>query len=446
MDITHLADIEYTIIGGMLYDPDSVGVVMATLQPADFTASKAARGLFEAIYRLYIAGAPIDEITLLDEAGADYAPAIHQMRNWVTQDLPHYCEMLQTYSKLAAAQNTALAIASADRLDEISPMLDELNGLMLTQRSASIVSAGDAAARFVQRMTDEPPEYLKWGHSELDEQLHIKPGKFVVIGGYPSAGKTALSLQFGVPFAEKYRVGYFSLETDDESIADRMMSHMAQIPLKTILRRELNQDEFRAVAGAAEKMRGMHFDTIRAAGMSVRDIQAVALSRRYQVIFVDYLQLIRGTGKTRVDQVTSISMDLHTLAQQHGITVIALAQLSRPEKTAGGKDNGQHRPPTMASLRESGQIEQDADAIMLLYQSNPNDNRSNRILKVAKNKEGERPTIELAFDGARQTFTAAPKSFSDTMREIKRIGREEGAQQQTLSGFVEIKDTKGLPF
>lgn len=448
MSASHLADIEYTIIGGMLYNPDGVGEVMAALKPVDFTASKAARGLFEAIYRLYISGAPIDEITLLDEAGEKYAPAINEMRNYVTHDLEHYCDMLQVHSKLAAAQNTGLAIATAERLDELNPLLDELNGLMVSHRGSAIVSAGDAATRFVARMTDEPPEYLHWGHEALDEQLHIKPGKFVVIGGYPSAGKTALSLQFAVPFSQKYRVGYFSLETDDESIADRLVSHMAKIPLRTILRRQLSEEEFRAVAGAAAQMRGMRLDTINAAGMTVRDIQAIALSRRYQVIFVDYLQLIRADGgKSRVDQVTSISMDLHTLAQRHGITVIALAQLSRPEKTGGKERDGQYKPPTMASLRESGQIEQDADAIMLLYHANPNDNKSNRILKVAKNKEGERPTVELAFDGARQTFSPAPKSFSETLREIKRVGREaETAQQQTIGGFVEIKGGKGLPF
>lgn len=103
--------------------------------------------------------------------------------------------------------------------------------------------------------------------------------------------------------------------------------------------------------------------------MSVDDIRADALAHRYQVILVDYLQIVRvEKRKNRTEEVADISMGLHQLAQSNSIAVIALSQLSRAEKS--GKDNV---APTMASLRESGQIEQDADAIMLLYLEKPED-------------------------------------------------------------------------
>ena len=176
--------------------------------------------------------------------------------------------------------------------------------------------------------------------------------------------------------------------------------------------------------------------------MTVRDIQAVALNKRYQVILVDYLQLVTDNGKGRYEQVTNISQGLHTLAQANGITVIALAQLRRPEK-----ENGKPKPPTMADFRESGQIEQDADIAMLLWPSDPNDNRSRRVLKIGKNKEGERLKLELDFDGATQTMKVAEPTPGEQYRELHRKIRQAGKANSGQVTFTELKDSDDdLPF
>lgn len=101
--------------------------------------------------------------------------------------------------------------------------------------------------------------------------------------------------------------------------------------------------------------------------MTVADIQAFSLSRRYDAIFIDYLQLIPSPqGRSRYDAVTDVSIRLHQMSQTTGIAVFPLSQLSRPDKDRDGR-----KAPNMASLRESGQIEQDADVIMLLYKEDP---------------------------------------------------------------------------
>ena len=130
--------------------------------------------------------------------------------------------------------------------------------------------------------------------------------------------------------------------------------------------------------------------------MSVEEIRASALSRGYDVIFIDYLQLIQSGARSRYEGVTDISIGLHQLSQSTGITVVALSQLSRPEKSGDGA-----KAPTMASFRDSGQIEQDADVAMLLYKEEDTPN-SRRVLHIAKNKEGEIGKIYLAFDGQHQ--------------------------------------------
>ena len=163
-------------------------------------------------------------------------------------------------------------------------------------------------------------------------------------------------------------------------------------------------------------------ELVDAAGYTVDDVRAVTLMRGYQVIFVDYLQLLQGPGAGRVEQVTGISIALHTLAQSLGVTVIALSQLSRLPK-----DNP-NKLPDMSSLRESGQIEQDADAILLLSLANHNNRDGARVLQVAKNKEGTRPDMVLDFHGDTQTFTKAKntqalldKFISDGKKAQRRI-------------------------
>ena len=149
-------------------------------------------------------------------------------------------------------------------------------------------------------------------------------------------------------------------------------------------------------------MVGRKLEIIQAGGLSVVDIQALSLAGRYDVIYIDYLQLIEPEDRRRTDyeKVTQISKDLHTMAQTTGITVCALSQLSRPQK--GGE---QEKAPGLHSLRQSGQIEQDADGVLLLYKEEPKNPKSRRCLKIAKNKDGEAGGIDyLVFDGAHQRF------------------------------------------
>ena len=180
-------------------------------------------------------------------------------------------------------------------------------------------------------------------------------------------------------------------------------------------------------------MVGRKLEIIQAGGLSVVDIQALALARRYDIIYIDYLQLIAPDDRRRsdVEQVTQISKDLHVMAQTTGITVCALSQLSRPQK--GGENE---KAPGLHSLRQSGQIEQDADGVLLLYKEEPNNPRSRRCLKIAKNKDGEAGGIVyLVFDGAHQSFKT---SVVD-----KPVRREPEYKQMT---FTSLADSEPIPF
>lgn len=443
VDTTNTMRIEYTILGTVMMEPEHTGEVVAALSPAHFS-NIGSRGLFEAISTLHFRGDPVDPVTVIQEAGEDYEVAVNEVLRYYTavSNLPYYCEMLKEQGQLRQVQAEAMVIAATETLQEAREGLDRLNGLMVSRKGTEILNAAEAAMNFYNRQKGEQPEYLHWGFVRLDADLYAELGDFIVVGGYPSAGKTLLSLQFGLTLAEKYRVGYFSLETSPRKLVDRIMSHLSKVPLAKIKRRDLSEADYIALADAAIALSTRKFDCIDASGMTVRDIQAVALNKRYQVILVDYLQLVVDAGKGRYEQVTNISQGLHTMARANGITVIALAQLRRPEK-----ENGKLKPPTMADFRESGQIEQDADIAMLLWPADPNDNRSSRVLKVGKNKEGERLKIDLDFDGATQTMVphvpTKGEQYRDLHKQIRAASQKE-CQQTTFTELVD--DDSELPF
>ena len=156
---------------------------------------------------------------------------------------------------------------------------------------------------------------------------------------------------------------------------------------------------------------------------------------------MDYLQIVRGIGRDRYEIVTNISQDLHRLAQDYQIIVIALAQLTRPESI-----KGKMQRPTMASFRESGQIEQDADVAMLLYLSDPDNYKSDRELKVAKNKEGAKTKINLAFDGTVQRFAFAREHYIPARTMLRHANGQADPQMRLQDYPIDNTPDTEFPF
>ncbi len=190
--------------------------------------------------------------------------------------------------------------------------------------------------------------------------------------------------------AKKHKVAYFSLETNALKLFSRMVASVTGVPLSGIKSRDA---DFGTLARAEEDFKALDFHVVNAAGMGVPEIRAKAIQLGAEVIIVDYIGLVKSPGKTPYERTTNASIAFHILAQTAGITVIAISQLSREGK---GK-------PDMTHLRESGQIEQDADAILMLHAPDGNENPM-REIGVVKNKEGSLGMVKMKFEGATQRF------------------------------------------
>ena len=147
---------------------------------------------------------------------------------------------------------------------------------------------------------------------------------------------------------------YFSLETDPDTLTARIISNRLAVPLADVKSKTVPQSDLDSLAD----LHKLPLFIRSASGKGTGWIKAQAQRMKAQVIFIDYLQLLTASkAKDRYQQITSISIALHELAQTTGILVVALAQLNR---------NAAHASPSTADLKESGQLEQDADAILLL--------------------------------------------------------------------------------
>lgn len=437
--------VQASVIGSMLLNEKVIGRVLQQTEPSDFTLS-AYRTIYLAIRKQFGSGQPVDLVTLLDTLKADTTV------NWVqllrecmditstSANIDAYVPILREQARVARIRELAAALQGVHSLDEASGLIADLSAQQVDKPGLRITTIDQGLADFVTRHQTKV-EYLPWGFDELNRRMYVGVGKFVILGGYPSDGKTAMALYMAWTMAQTKRVGFYSLETDDGTLMDRLVAHVSKINLPRIKRNELTDDDYAAVAAATPRMVDRNLEIVLAAGMTVSDIFASAASRRYDVIFVDYIQLIRGDRRHgRTEEITGVSIDLHTMAQSSGLTVVGLSQLSRAEKGAKTK-----RAPRMSDLRESGQLEQDADVVMLLYRDDPDDPGSRRILTVEKNKEGEVGKLYLNFDGETQTFRAYVTLTPPPQRGRRSEASDEPADQQMQ--FYELpNDGEPLPF
>lgn len=286
-------------------------------------------------------------------------------------------------------------------LNEIRVQMDKLDDVLKDRDDRGEASIRQMMAQFLGEQS-RPVTYMRTGFGKLDRYTYISHGDYVVIGGRPSAGKTAFAIALASNMAKQYKVVFFSLETGASKIMDRLMASRFGIPFQTIKRHELTEESRQKIVGDYQSMAGLKLTFVDAAGYDVSMIQAKAQKLEADIVFIDYLGLIRSEESSRYEKVTNISVGLHTFAQKTKTTVFALSQLNR-EAANGTRGN---KEPTMEDLRESGQIEQDADVILLLnYTGKQNETPDYQVI-IGKNKEGRVGKIPFKFYGETQRFYA----------------------------------------
>lgn len=245
-------------------------------------------------------------------------------------------------------------------------------------------------------------------------------GDMIVIGARPAVGKSAFAAQMTNHFSDLgKKIGYFNLEMPENQIYERFLSAVSGIGLRRIKRAiSFNNDEKPKFDRANEILETKDQIVVTTGSQTVNSIKAACKNAEYDVIIIDYMQLIKPEGRykgNRFAEVGEISHSLKAIATDLQIPVIVLSQLNRA--SVGRED----KEPTMSELRESGDIEQDASVIILLW--NLDDEGKKKGCKIEKNRQGKIGTVKMEFNG-------------DLMKFVELTDR---------NGFEPIEDTPFVP-
>lgn len=428
-----------SVLGAALIDEKAALRILSETEETDYTG--ACRTVFNAMQTLFSQGKPLDPVTVGASLGADYRNFLVQLMEIcpTAAYVDHYIQLCREQAKVISVQEIANQMTQAETPEQIRQLLEQANGCMVSKQRWKSASMSDALRSFMDNYSVRP-EFLQWPFPNFNEYLRVKPGRFIIVGAEPSVGKTAFSIQCAWHWAKKKKVGFFSLETDKETLTERLLSSLLTIPLKKLQEHNLSNDEWDKVCMATEEITSSQLEFVQASGMTAADIRAKIMESGYQIVVIDYLQLMRARGGSRYEQVTNISLDLHTIAQSLGVTVVALSQLSR---------SSDDHTPKNSDLRESGQLEQDADVILMMKLEKQSDPAGPRKIFVTKNKEGELFMSKLAFDGKHQTFNKLQQtadSVSKFVADGKKARQKNKAESQQPGQMTMLPNDYPVPF
>lgn len=309
-------------------------------------------------------------------------------------------QLSEEYNKLPTRENMHLLIDELQKLNQLS--IDKKNP---TDEYIKKVMS--------DTLSDEPRALITTGFESMDRKIYgFEKGQLNVIAARPSLGKTALALNMMWQMAIKgYTTSFFSLETTGDLVVQRLASAISKVELTEIKRsNNLGIEKTDKIMNALDliKKSGLNiFDESNLTPQRVRE-QAMKQTDKPQIIFIDYLQLMKSdipTNDRRVE-VETISRDLKNIANETGSVIVLLSQLNR------GVESRNDKRPMMSDLKESGGIEADANMIMMLYREDYYDRevvdvlsgKSEVEVNIAKNKDGETGVIKLDFYKKIQRF------------------------------------------
>jgi replicative DNA helicase len=419
----HNDEAEVATLGALLLDPESIAVVIRYLRADDFYKS-AHKKIYQAILDLFSRGEAIDIITLTEElktkemlessGGAAY---ISELTSEVptSANVEYYAKIVQNLSirrKLARISSGIIASSFEESVDTrliIENAEREIFKITETQATGSYYLAKEIIPKTIEAIergyhTKESYTGIPSGFEELDELTSgFQNSEFVVIGARPSVGKTAfaLSMATNMTIRQGRSVGFFTLEMSGMALIQRLLSSEARLSSAKLRSGLLRPADFHSITEAAGRIYEAKLYIEDSPNLKLLDLRALARRMKFQhnieIIFIDYLTLISAENVElpRHEQIAEISRSLKALARELDIPVVALSQVKR--ETEGKK-------PTLADLRESGSIEQDADVVLFLHRERQIDKRADETTSeyvtdviIAKQRNGPIGMLKLAF-------------------------------------------------
>ena len=426
------ATAEQAVIGSMLIDPRCVPDVIEKVNTEDFYL-KQNRDVFETIYQMFAYSQTIDPVMVIDQM---------KVRGVYDDNTESYlAEVMRLTPTAANVLEYAAIVRDRAMLRHLGEAADEINNMVYegAGEADTVLEAAEQkiyllrqgrnvggllpVSSVINNVFDTLSEYaasgsripgLSTGLPDLDRMLlGLNKSDFILIAARPGMGKTSIALNIAlhVALVLKKTVAFFSLEMSREQLVTRLLSKAAMVPSQNLMTGQLTDSQWRSISEAAQQMSMSDIRIDDNPSVTVSDMKASC--RRVKdlgLVCIDYLQLMSSAGTknswadNRQQAVSEISRMLKIMAKELNVPIICLSQLNR------AVESRQDKRPLLSDLRESGSIEQDADAVVALYREGyyvkeaENPNLAEAL--ILKNRRGSTGTVYLNWLAEYTSFTS----------------------------------------
>lgn len=422
--LPHSIEAEQSVIGSMLMDREAIITSMEILDADDFYQRQYGV-MYEAMVELFNENKPVDLVTLQDRLKEKDVPPEVSSLDFVR-------DIITTVPTSANVRSYAVIVHEKAILRRLIRLNDEISNncylgrdsleniladtekrvfdLLQSRNSRELVPIRQVVLDVLDKIeaaskTRETVTGIPTGFIDLDYMTSgFQPSDLVLLAARPSMGKTAFVLNIvdHVAVRKKIPCIIFSLEMSREQLVNRMLSVESGVDTQKLRTGNLNDSEWDSLVEAVGRIGGSNMIIDDTPGITVSEIRSkcrkMKLERGLDMVIIDYLQLMSGTGRNnenRQQEISEISRSLKALAREIQAPVVALSQLSRACET-----RADHRP-MLSDLRESGAIEQDADIVMFLYRDDyynkDSEAKDMAEIIIAKQRNGPIGTVNLVW-------------------------------------------------
>jgi len=415
---------EIAVLGAMMLDMEAIGAG-AELLTAESFYRDSHRKIFRAIMELFSKSEAVDLVTLTQElkrkkelddvGGAAYLSTILGSVP-TAANVRYHAKIVLEKAVLRRLITTATEVVqeaydaggdAAEILDRAENMIFDISQSRVRRDFMPMREILKHSFEVIQELYDKKEHVtgIGSGFDDLDKLTSgFQRSDLVIIAGRPSMGKTAFALNITANAAVKHDtpVAIFSLEMGKEQLVQRMLCSEARVDAHKLRTGYLADRHWSSLTTAAGQLSEAAIYIDDTPAMTVLEMRSKARRLKAEVdvgvLIVDYMQLMRGTGRVenRQQEISEISRSLKALAKELQVPVLALSQLSRAVEQRGGD-----RRPILSDLRESGAIEQDADVVMFVYRGEQYErtpeNQGMAEIIIGKQRNGPTGTVKLAF-------------------------------------------------
>lgn len=420
----HDVEAEQAILGSMLTDHDAVLNAIEVLKEESFYREDN-KAIFRAILGLYSKSQPIDIITVKAElvengdferiGGLEYLASLPE-KVPTTANVEKYIKIVDEKSMLRGLITTANDLVSLgyDETEDVDNLIDmaekkvfDLSQKKNTKGYTTLSDVLNVSIAKIEELAKNKGKLsgIPTGFAAYDRiTAGLHDSDLMILAARPAMGKSAFAINIATNVAVKANKGViiFSLEMAKDQVGNRILSSESMIDSNKIRTGQLDDRDWEKLASTIARISDAPIYIEDSSDISMMEIRAkcrkLKLEKDIGLVVIDYLQLIRGSGKKNINreqEIGEISRSLKIMAKELNVPVIALSQLSR------GVEKREDKRPMMSDLRESGSIEQDADMVLFLHRDDYyNDNPEKRDLAeliIAKFRAGSTGTVPLKW-------------------------------------------------